>query len=143
MSDKLVLSNLIILLAQAGQMQQKSEDNLNLLIKHFSSDLININSDKLQSQQKKIHFRKECNLQKHLDFLRFSLLAHPVVIINLNFQISVAKKKSFPFWADQIATFSFYLCMNIKRVKWKSLVLTRPHYYRCEISLIQFICRNV
>ena len=55
---------------------------------------------KLQDQQKKIHFRKECNLQKHLDFLRFSLLAHPVVIINLNFQISVAKKKSFPFWAD-------------------------------------------
>ena len=31
----------------------RSEDNLNLLIKHFSSDLININSDKLQSQQKK------------------------------------------------------------------------------------------
>ena len=74
----------------------RSEDNLNLLIKHFSSDLININSDKLQDQQKKvIHFRKECNLQKHLDFLRFSILAHPVVIINLNFQISVAKKKSF------------------------------------------------
>ena len=74
----------------------RSEDNLNLLIKHFSSDLININSDKLQSQQKKaLHFRKECNLHKHLDFLRFSILAHPVVIINLNFQISIAKTKSF------------------------------------------------
>ena len=73
----------------------RSEDNLNLLIKHFSSDLININSDKLQDQQKEIHFRKECNLHKHLDFLRFSILAHPVVIINLNFQISIAKTKSF------------------------------------------------